>query len=192
MDIEPPDILNEDTFYSKLVPFFENIRSELLTILGKDEKWSKLLSQLHLACDVNGNLEILRDTDKHLYLADPSNSGTFLNDNTYYSIRPKLRLIFVEEILILTLSNPQYISEYVLRLLGYSYKNVEEKKTPKYIRYRFTSVNTSDASIALHRYKTNLVIPKEQIWTLRKQLGGQALTIEQGLIEQCSSLVIKM
>ena len=156
---ENTDILNEDTFFSKLVPFFEEIRSELLAILGGDEGWNKLLSQLQLVCDVDGNLEVLRDTDRHLYLADPSRSSTFLHDNTYYSIRPKLRWIFIEEIL--TRTRPQHIGEYVFRLLRYSYQNVEELKTPKkYIRYRFTSINTSNDLIALYRYKTNIVIPK--------------------------------
>lgn len=180
MTIKTTVILNEDRFFSKLVPFFEEIRSKLLAILGRDEDWRKLLSQLYLVYDDSGNLQITHDTNRHLYLADSSHSNTVWNDNLYYSIPPMLRWIFIEEIL--TRSKPQHIGEYVRRLLSYSYQNVEEKKdNPKYIRYRFTSINTSDALIALSRYKTNVVIPTGITLDAAETVGWTGIDHRKGI-----------
>ena len=178
MVIKTTILLNEDTFFSKLVPFFEEIRSKLLAILGRDEEWKKLLSQLHLVY-VNDNLQITHDANSHLYLAESSHVGTLWNDNTYYSILPMLRWIFIEEIL--THSKPQHIGEYVYRLLWYSYQNVEKTETRKYIRYRFTSINTADALIALSRYKTNLVIPKGAILDAAETVGWIGIDHRKGI-----------
>ncbi len=171
MSIGPLDILNEDNFFSKLVPPFEEIKSELHAILKKSKKWSKLISNLYLVYIDNNEfraerrssfLYISQRTTRHLYLTNSmqdqehfSDAGQFLDD---YAFRPLLRWIFIEELL--TCATPKELGEYIHHLLLYNLQNLEKVENAKYIRLRYTAINVSNHLIALKQYKTNIIIPK--------------------------------
>jgi len=195
VSIESLDLLNEDKFFSKLVPAFEEIKSELHAILGKSRRWSNLISKLYLVYINNKGFEaerqasflyISKKVTRHLYLTNStpdqehfSHIGQFLDENIYYAFRPLLRTIFIEEIL--NCSTLKQLAEYIYRLLAYSFQNVEKIETSKYIRLRFISVNTSEPLLALYRYKENIIIPKQATLDASETVGSIGIDHRTGI-----------
>jgi len=171
-----PDLLSKNIFYSKVIPFFERAKLDLLEVVGDDKKWYSFLTKLRLVFIDNSEV----DRSSHLYLSNSIDDNLFLSDSepqhkyhgfksdaihdgyVYYSVLDLLRWVFIEELL--ARARPKHITEFVKQLLESNYRFIDNREEKDYISFTVPNLQFSSENLvfAISAYNINVVIPKTE------------------------------
>lgn len=165
--------LDEEKFFSQVVPAFEKARDGLVEIVAKDKELAAKIASTWLIILDNRNTEnkmyfwLSHDYENNFYLLDQHHglhdyhgfSSTSINllqgihANTYNA----LRSLFVQELL--ARAKPDDIAFHMERRLGLNYKTVDRIDHKDYFLLRVINYKFSDELFSMSAYRLDLVIP---------------------------------
>ena len=172
MQRSKPNILSENDFLTKVVPFFEDIISQLQAILSKSKAWKAFLSKLSLVYINNFSIgqpsyfRIGNNTNESKYLANSKPQDLLyyscihpgvLDDLVYIDMINCLRYVFIKELL--SQATPQQLLEYLEWILNFNYKHVVSYPHKKFIYAQFININLLHDIFAIGMYKVHIFIP---------------------------------
>ncbi|HEU5381504.1 MAG TPA: hypothetical protein VFV38_39285, partial [Ktedonobacteraceae bacterium] len=156
MSTESPPIFTEESFLSKLVPFFEERKAQLSTLLANDAQWMAFFSKLHLVYIDNHKsardswLYISNIVDDNRYFADtePARPEEVLFGGSserfpeaqavYITVLQQLCFAFLEELL--SRATPEQIASFIQQYLQSIYRTVEKRVKPDYIWFQVPNI----------------------------------------------------
>jgi hypothetical protein len=166
--------LDEDLFFSLVVPAFNEARDELVRILKKDAKLATKLAAMRLVIVDN------RATDNRMlfWLTDTYKESCYLYDQHHgmrgihgygtseitmaicdrVSILDALRSVFLGELL--SRAKPEDLASYLEKFLRSNYADVQTSHTSAYYLLRVANLEFGvDGLFTIAAYRRNLVIP---------------------------------
>lgn len=165
--------LDEEKFFSQVVPAFEKARDGLVKIVAKDKHLAAKLASTRLVILDNRSTEnkmhfwLSQEYTDNLYLVNQHlglkdyhgfNSPTInVLQGVHGNIYNALRSLFVQELL--ARATPDDLAFHIERRLKVNYSSVDKTSNKNYFLFRVVNYTFSDDLFSMSAYRLNLVIP---------------------------------